>query len=420
MTNKMLKRWRDQKGVTLVIVAGVTVMFVAFAALSVDIAHLYVVQNELQNAADAGALAGARRLYYHDGSAINTDSNQIAYEAAIENNSEKLAVEVNSPNTNSHDVQRGHWSFATRTFTPSDRTTMPELWDATTAELDADVTFTNAIRVRTRRQQTQATSFFARILGFTGFDVAAEAIAYVGYAGAVAPMEIETPVSVCKQAISAVGNTEYSCATGRMMNATVDTAAWTNFTQPCETASADDLGSLVCAEPGANATPVVVGQPMGTNNGQVNSPYQALEGCWRSNSSLDTDGDNVPDQPWELMFPVIDCCPPENPNCNPQIGNCMKFIGIARIEVLWINKWGVGNLEWPRKMGDWTCDSSFTDEQCWADFAQYFNLLNYDGSYPSFVQKSLYFRPSCNPHVLAGVTGGQNFGVLAKIPVLVN
>jgi Flp pilus assembly protein TadG len=133
--NKMLRRWRDQKGVTIVLVAGLTVMLLAFAALSVDIAHLYAVQKELQNAADAGALAGGRRLYYHDGSAVNTDSNQIACEAATENNSERIAVEVNSPDTNADDVQRGHWSFTTRTFTRSDRTTVPDLWEATTEQL---------------------------------------------------------------------------------------------------------------------------------------------------------------------------------------------------------------------------------------------------------------------------------------------
>ena len=63
---RKLTKWRDQKGMTLFFVAGVTVMLIAFAALSVDIAHLYAVQSELQNAADAGALAGGRRLYYYD------------------------------------------------------------------------------------------------------------------------------------------------------------------------------------------------------------------------------------------------------------------------------------------------------------------------------------------------------------------
>ncbi len=53
----------DQKGAVAVIVAVCLVVFVGFTALAVDVGHLYVVRNELQNAADAGALAGARCLF---------------------------------------------------------------------------------------------------------------------------------------------------------------------------------------------------------------------------------------------------------------------------------------------------------------------------------------------------------------------
>jgi Flp pilus assembly protein TadG len=417
--NKMLRRWRDQKGVTIVLVAGLTVMLLAFAALSVDIAHLYAVQKELQNAADAGALAGGRRLYYHDGSAVNTDSNQIACEAATENNSERIAVEVNSPDTNADDVQRGHWSFTTRTFTRSDRTTVPDLWEATTEQLDNDTTFVNAIKVTTRRESTQANSFFARILGFTGFAVTAEAIAYIGYAGEISSMTVDQPIVICKQSITN-NNGEYSCATARMMNATIDTAAWTNFSQPCDTADAASVSPLVCQEPGANPTSVVIGRFMGTNNGQIQSAYADFISCWQNNSSLDTDGDGVPDQVWSLVLPVVNCCPDGNPNCDPEIGNCSRFVGIVNAEILWVSGSGGGHIVWPREMGDWTCPAGLTDEECWDSFALYYNIKNYDGSYPSQEQKSVYFRASCAPHLPVGVTGGQNFGVLAKIPVLVD
>ena len=413
------RKWRDQKGMTLVLAAGLTVMFIAFAALSVDIAHLYVVQSELQNAADAGALAGGRRLYYHDGSAVNTDSNQIAYEAAIENNSERIAVEVNSPNTNAHDVQRGHWSFTTMTFTPADNTTVPDLWNSTTAQLDVDTAFINAIKVTTRREQTQANSFFARILGFAGFNVSAEAIAYIGYAGAISPLEIDQPIAVCKQSVTN-NNGVYSCATGRMMNATVDTAAWTNFSQPCNTADAATVGPLVCQATGSNENSVLIGRTIGTTNGVTQSVYDTFRNCWLNDSSLDTDADGVPDQIWRLVLPVVDCCPDGNPVCDPEIGNCSKFVGVVNAEILWVAASGVGNIIWPRILGDWTCPAGYTDEECWVDMIQHFNIQNYDGSYPSQEQKSVYFRASCTPHVPVGVTGGQNFGVLAKIPVLVN
>lgn len=416
--NRMISMWRDQKGITLVFVAGLTITFVTFAALSVDIAHLYVVQNELQNAADAVALAGARRLYHPDGSAINIDANRIAYEAAIANNSEKIPVEVRLPYTNQADVQRGHYSFAAQTFTPSERTTLPDLWGATTAELDADVTFVNALKVRTHRQQTPANSFFARIMGFRGFNVSAEAIAYIGYAGAVTPLAIDQPIAICKQAILNSGS-EYTCATGRMMNANMDTAAWTNLTQPCETASASSVRPLICEEE-ANEIPLVINRSIGTINGQVNSAYKDLHLCWNGNSLLDVDGDEVPDQSWPLTLPVVDCCPPDDPNCDPAIGNCAEFVGIVDVEILWISEWGNGKMTAPRKMDDWTCAEKSNDKECWQSFVQHFSIQNYDGSYPSLETKSIYLKPSCSAHIPVGTTGGQNFGVLAKIPVLVN
>ena len=32
----------------------------------------------------------------------------------------------------------------------------------------------------------------------------------------------------------------------------------------------------------------------------------------------------------------------------------------------------------------------------------------------------MYYLPDCTPHEPTGTTGGENFGILAKIPVLVN
>ena len=42
-----------------VLIAILMFVFLGFAALALDLSHLFVAKNELQNAADAGALAGA-------------------------------------------------------------------------------------------------------------------------------------------------------------------------------------------------------------------------------------------------------------------------------------------------------------------------------------------------------------------------
>ena len=51
-------------------------VFLGIAALAIDVSHLYVVRNELQNAADAGALAGDRFLYNEDGTMVNSGANK--------------------------------------------------------------------------------------------------------------------------------------------------------------------------------------------------------------------------------------------------------------------------------------------------------------------------------------------------------
>jgi uncharacterized membrane protein len=53
----------NESGVVIVFVAILMVVFLSFAALAIDIGQLMVVRNELQNAADAAALAGAQNFY---------------------------------------------------------------------------------------------------------------------------------------------------------------------------------------------------------------------------------------------------------------------------------------------------------------------------------------------------------------------
>lgn len=61
---KKLKRFSNaQKGAISVLVALTLPVLVGAGALAVDLAYLHVVRNELQNDADAAALAGARKLF---------------------------------------------------------------------------------------------------------------------------------------------------------------------------------------------------------------------------------------------------------------------------------------------------------------------------------------------------------------------
>ena len=136
-----------------------------------------------------------------------------------------------------------------------------------------------------------------------------------------------------------------------------------------------------------------------------------------------------------MTLPVIDC--PKN-----NVGNCSELVGAVNVDVAWmIKKAGAEALgDWvPLKMDldldepgiDWTCPEgtdpkSLSDEQfldCWYDFVERFDLVNYQGvSVDTFefneLNKTMYFLPNCKAHIPTGGSGGRNFAVLAKLPVL--
>ncbi len=85
---KIRRLFNSQKGAVSVLVALTLPVLVGAGALAVDLAYLHVVRNELQNDADAAALAGARKLYTNGAKALdwsgaaNTASNAIALNRA--------------------------------------------------------------------------------------------------------------------------------------------------------------------------------------------------------------------------------------------------------------------------------------------------------------------------------------------------
>ncbi len=444
-----IPKLRVQRGAVLVVVTILVVVFIGMAALAIDIGHLFVVSNELKNAADAGALAGARVLLLDNGTAINAGANQIAYNAATENQSERIPVEVNWAGgiDNDGDVQRGHWSFATRTFTPNSSLTVSPLWGVTTAELDADTSFINAVRVRTRRESTPAASFFAKIFGYQNFGLTVESVAYIGFAGTLQPHDVDAPIAICEQ--SFMTDSGPSCNIGRFINNsgavdTSQTGEWTNFTQgdyySCDGSTSTNnksVGDIIQPSPNVcgtgNPFPINGNDFMSTNNGELESARSKLIECWQRGyvdldnppdnireTPIDGNGDGIPELPWKVTLPVIDCS-----TGGP---TCRRMTGSVTVNILWITGSGedphYNNV--PLKMGDWdwlrTNPLPTTDSEriaAWNDFVSHFRLQNVDGSPAPYHNMSIYFKPDCEFHPPEGVTGGNNFGIRAEIPVLV-
>jgi Flp pilus assembly protein TadG len=409
-----------ERGVTAIIVGILMFLFIAFTALAIDVGHMMVVQNELQNAADAGALAGALYLYDHEGTEISIDANQQAFDTSIANRSEQVPVDVHWSAGNAGDVERGHWSFNTRTFTANDSTDVTSLWNVSTEDLDANSDFINAVRVKARREDTPMASFFAHIFGYDSFIRSAEAVAYRGFAGTLTPEEADQPIAICRESLLDPGG-KYSCSIGRMINSgqqveSSETGGWTSFAQGPDVCSggtnAQEVKNLVCGD--GNPEMVGLGELIATNGGQIQSAFSDLYDCWDAHTEHRHE--------WNLTLPVISC--PGN-----NVGTCEEVVGAVNVDVIWIT--GAGEdpqyKEAPTEIhyggGVWSYlpDAGNTNGlERWESFASYFNLKNVDGSSAPYDNKSIYFLPNCEPHIPAGRSGGENFGILARIPVLVN
>jgi hypothetical protein len=423
--NKDLLRLHLQNhcGATVIVIALSILALIGFAALAVDIGYIFVVRNELQNAAEAGAHAGACVLYNDQGTSVNEGANQVAQQATVANMSEGAAVEVNA-----NDVQRGHWSFATRTFTPNDSLDPVDLWNNTSAQLDADPNFINAVWVTARRQSSPATLFFARIFGRENLEMSASAIAYIGFAGTLGPEELDQPLAICDDSLRIEGDI-YTCTVGRMINSgsnigTHQTGGWTNYSQDDAClggTNANEMRDLVCST--GNPGTLFYGNDIGTSGGMVDNVFRDLEDCWLANS-------NYGRQPWAVTLPVVEC---EGNN----LTTCAPLVGAVEVNFIWINSKNPSSLgpydpdpqwhDWPVAMSgvpgysDWVSPDPPSLEDSWTSFVENFNLKAPDGvSDAELLNKCIYFIPDCTPHEPAGRSGGQNFGVLARIPVIVD
>ena len=413
-TGRLFSLTKDERGVAAIVVALGLFMLLGFGALAIDLSHIYVARNELKNATDAGALAGARFLYNREDGTVDTGANQRACDAARDNRSENVVVEVNCGQT-ADGVERGHWSFSTRVFTRSNSTAPVDLWNRSWAELDADPNFINAVRVTARREATQIASYFATLFGYTGFRQSRDAVAYIGFAGTLEPQDVDQPIALCKQALLQTG--EYTCSIGRMINSgsnveSHETGGWTDFNQdnPCQGGTnARDVRDLVCGS--GNPRPIILGQDMATNGGAIQTAFSRLMTCWQNTTGRT--------QPWTLTLPVIDC--PDN-----NVGTCERVVGAVTVNIVWINDrtdphYNNAPTEMaavPTGYGAWS-SSDPSGQNRWNSFVAHFHLQNVDGTPAPYGPPSIYFLPDCTPHEPRGVTGGDNFGILAEIPVLV-
>lgn len=430
------------RGATVIFVALAMIVLLGMAALAIDVGYLYVVRGELQNAADAGALAGAQELYLPDGT-VNPNADTMADDYVSRNDSEQATVTVES-------VQRGHWSFGLgdleRGFYPNDSLEPASLWDQSTIDLDENLDFINAVQVITIRTTVDGQvrqPFFARIVGAGAATVRASAVAYIGFAGTLMPLDVDQPIAVCDNAIRDAQD-RYTCGVGRMA-AGGETAAWTDLIQPEDNVcsggtNASTVRPLIGTPPlchVGNEYPIVLGNLLNLINGQLQTGFSTFWDCWWSHSNQGT-------RPWQMTLPVVECNP------DGTVHPCEDVVGAVTVNVIWVNENASLSPAWkmdapptdtpstrpggaplvmagfgvPGETGyyepwDASVDSpTMAGIDRWRDFVDHFNL-QVSTVDDGWTQKTIFFVPDCSPHEPKGTTGGENFGILAKNPVLV-
>lgn len=175
---------KDTRGAVAVLVAIVMVVLLSFGALALDISNAMIARNELQNVADASALAGARQLgvIYQalpQGTPYTTYvlSNpsavvNAATGVALANQARQVAISLNAA-----DIVIGVWNSGPRTLTPGN---VGATGVQVTARRDAGA-------------NGPVATWLAGIMGISSMNVVATATAALTGTGILLPGEANAP-----------------------------------------------------------------------------------------------------------------------------------------------------------------------------------------------------------------------------------
>ena len=307
----LMKPLNNSRGAIAVMAAITMVVLLAMAAAALDIGHALVARNELQNAADAGALAGARTLgLVYEGltpAAMGTYQLSGGDAAAIITAVQSTAV-LNSAagvnvTVNAADVQIGLWSSATRTLTPT-------------------VNQPRDVRVITRRDGTAngpVSTFLASVVGLTSVNVTAAATAELTALRSTPPGALDLPL-----AISQLFFSQYGCGDSIMLypsNGNPQSCA--GFTTFNQTPSSNSrmlaiINGMIDGTYQAPATTAGVSQLNFTNGTLSNPTWDALRTLFLQRSA----GTGY----WDALVPVY-----QGNACNPS--GAIPIVGYANIRI---------------------------------------------------------------------------------------
>jgi Flp pilus assembly protein TadG len=288
---------RDQKGFIVVYMAFLIVVLCALVGLAVDVGYMYLVKTQLQNAADAAALAGASAL---DGTnstfQMPARTRAVALAAANTADGEPIVCDANNNNNAQGDVCIGFFDSNTP-FT----TAIPAGKIANAVKVTArraSVTDTTKGQAPAKAVQT----FFARVLGWTEMSVASAAVAG-------RPPRPTIPIALCISVCNLpVPVTFYLKESDIGTNKALG-AAWTKFSPNDRNIDLGPNGEVQNYLTHTLTPPDVCHQALYTNNGMgdaLNTFHDVfLDAKAKSGLSY-----------WEVVVPLVQAPPTADP-CEP-------------------------------------------------------------------------------------------------------
>jgi Flp pilus assembly protein TadG len=316
--NHLIMKLRENSGVTAVIVALSIFALLGFGALAVDLGYVMVAKNELQNAADAAALAGAGELssiYAAKTPPLTLNSGE---QSQI--NTVASAIRLNNqaygqdPNVVSSDIIIGYWDTNDNTFAsaaPHDR--VP-----------------NAVQVTARPSNGgtigSVTTFFASIFGISNVAVAATSTASLTAPCSVPPDELaciaisfDSPFCEANPDIVFTGNSPPPCG------------AWTSLDQGANTNNLTDLLNTLLHDHGCTAhcgnnsstNYSIPGKDIGDTTNVTNGLSNSL---WQCFQDLYVCARDPITRIWTVSVPVV------NKACG-QMNQTPEIVGFATLSI---------------------------------------------------------------------------------------
>ena len=192
----------DTRGASAVVIALSLFVMIGAASLAIDVGQLYTVRNELQNAADAAALAGVAQLIQNqDGKAVRNSSQAIQSALQVAQAQSQLQGLPSVPDAGRNDLVMtfGFWDI----YAPSRELAWTEIGPTCPADSNA-----NALRVSIRRAEGFAfgpvTNLFAVALGYPTTQVSATATAFLGFTEAANQGTVTIPLAIPQNTLAAM------------------------------------------------------------------------------------------------------------------------------------------------------------------------------------------------------------------------